>query len=384
MAPYRTIDLGRFPFRRGGELPSLTLAYETWGTLAPAKDNAILLATGLSPGSHAASTPENPAPGWWEAMIGPGKALDTNRHFVICFNSPGSCRGSTGPASVNPATGAPWRLSFPAVTVEEIATAGRALTRALGIERLHAVVGNSLGGMVSLAHAILFPGEAARLVSISAAAASGPFAIALRALQREAICRDPDWKGGDYPPERTPVNGMILARKLGMLTYRGLQEWDEKFGRHRKQGADAGALYGEFEVEGYLQYQAEKFAGQHGAGGPALDDSGATAGLDPAQSAFDANCYLYLSRAMDWFDAAEHGGGDLIAALKRIAARSLVIGVESDLLFPVRQQAALAEALREAGREVVYHHFPSVHGHDSFLVDINRFTPPLREFLDSP
>ncbi|HKC23182.1 MAG TPA: alpha/beta fold hydrolase, partial [Thermoanaerobaculia bacterium] len=216
----RSMRIARpFRFRRGGEIPEMTLAYETWGELSASKDNALLLTTGLSPGSHARSTPENPAAGWWEEMIGPGRPIDTDRWFVVCNNSLGSCHGSTGPASIDPRTGDPYRLAFPELSVEDIASSSRDLLKELGVDRLGAVVGPSLGGMTALAYALLHPDEIERLVMISAASAASPFAMALRSIQREAIRSDPDWKGGGYAPGRGPKRGMGLARKLGVVTY---------------------------------------------------------------------------------------------------------------------------------------------------------------------
>jgi homoserine O-acetyltransferase len=354
---YRTMRLpGPVLFKRGGELPEATLAYEIWGELSPARDNALLLTTGLSPGSHARSTPENPAAGWWEEMIGPGRPIDTDRWFVVCNNSLGSCHGSTGPASIDPRSGEPYRLSFPTLSVEDIASSSRALLLELGIERLGAVVGSSLGGMTALAYALLFPSEVERLVTISAASAASPFAVALRSIQREAIRNDPAWDGGRYAPGRGPRKGMALARKLGVVTYRSPEEWKARFGRRRVDGAKE-PFGAEFEVEAYLQSHAERFV-----------------------PTFDANSYLYLSRAMDLFDASELGAS-LEDALARVAARVLVIGVESDILFPIEQQRALAEAFRAAGMQPTFAALPSVQGHDSFLIDLPRFGPVIADFL---
>ena len=359
-APHRSIRIARpFHFRRGGEIPELTLAYETWGTLAPAKDNALFVFTGLSPGSHARSSPQNPAPGWWEEMIGPGRPIDTDRWFVVCANSLGSCHGSTGPSSVDPRTGTPYRLRFPELSLEDIAAASHELLAELGIPRLGAVVGPSMGGMTALAYALLFPGEVDRLVTLSAASAASPFAIALRSIQREAIRSDPDWLGGDYPLGHGPNKGMALARKLGVVTYRSALEWNARFDRHRVGARPAEPFGTEFEVEAYLQSHADRFV-----------------------AGFDASSYLYLSRAMDWFDAAEHGTS-LEDALSRVGAkRVLVVGVETDLLFPLHQQRALADAFVAAGRDALFVPLPSVQGHDSFLIDLPRFGPVVRDFLE--
>jgi homoserine O-acetyltransferase/O-succinyltransferase len=349
-----------FPMRRGGALQGVEIAYETWGDAAFRDDNAVLIFTGLSPSAHAASSPEDLSPGWWEDMIGPGRPIDTRRFFVICVNSLGSPFGSTSPASINPATGKPYRLSFPVLTVEDIARAGHEVAASLGVRKLAAVVGPSLGGMTVLAYCALFPNETRSIVSISAAARSQPFSIALRSLQREMIRRDPAWNEGNYSTDAVPVQGMRLARKLGMITYRSAKEWQQRFGRERasverKPGDPFGI---DFEVESYLENHATKFTGQ-----------------------FDPNCYLYISRAMDLFDLADHGGS-VVEALRRFTVeRALVMGVETDLLFPIDQQQELAEALSAGDREVEFARLDSLQGHDSFLVDMDRFRPVIAEFL---
>jgi homoserine O-acetyltransferase len=346
--------------RRGGELPQVEMVYETWGTLSPQRDNALLITTGLSPSAHARSSAEDPSPGWWEEMVGPRLAIDTERFFVICVNSLGSPHGSTSPASIDPRTGAPYRMAFPVLAIEDIAISARETLRALGIPRLKALVGPSLGGMTALAYAMLFPDEVLNLVTISSATRSTPFAIAIRSVQREAIRSDPAWDGGNYAPPG-PVNGLRLARKLGLITYRSAREWRERFARERVESRDPkeGAFGIEFEVEAYLEAHARKFVGH-----------------------FDPNCYLYLSRSMDLFDAAEHGGS-VEAGLQRIrAAKVLVVGVETDFLFPLDQQEEIATILRQHGSDVTFAALPSVQGHDSFLVDYDRFSPVVRAFLD--
>jgi homoserine O-acetyltransferase len=349
-----------FEMRRGGVLHDVQVAYETWGDIGFCHDNAILIFTGLSPSAHAASSIEDPSPGWWEDMIGPGRPIDTRRFFVICVNSLGSPFGSTSPASINPATGKPYRLTFPVLTVEDIARAGHEVVTSLGIRKLAAVIGPSLGGMTVLAYCALFPGEVRSLVSISGAARSMPFSIALRSLQREIIRRDPLWQDGNYEQDSIPVQGMRLARKLGMITYRSAKEWQIRFGRERanverKPGDPFGI---DFEVESYLENHAAKFTGQ-----------------------YDPNCYLYVSRAMDLFDLADHGGS-VQAALKRFdVERALIMGVETDLLFPIEQQQELAEGLEGNGRQVTFSRLNSLQGHDSFLVDMDQFRPIIADFL---
>ncbi len=350
---------GTFHMLRG-VLPSPTIAYEQWGELNADRTNAVLIFTGLSPSAHAASSPADPSTGWWEDMLGPDKPIDTNRYFVVCINSLGSCFGSTGPASINPATGEPYRLTFPMLSVEDIANSGAALLNHLGIETLHSVVGASMGGMTALAFAMLHNQRARGLVSISSAARSLPFSIALRSLPRDLIRSDSDWQNGQYDFDNAPDSGMRLARKLGMITYRSSAEWTERFGRERATSEiDPGHPFGiDFEVESYLAAQAAKFTG-----------------------AFDANCYLYLSRAMDLFDAADHGGSVSKGLSMVKAQRALVIGVVSDFLFPVCQQQELAHGLEAHGIAVTYAELESIQGHDSFLVDMDRFRPVLADYF---
>src|SRR5512137_185239 len=348
--------------RRGGVIERPVVAYECWGRLNSSRDNTVLLFTGLSPPAHAASSAEDPTPGWWESMIGEGRPIDTRRYFVVCVNSLGSPFGSSGPASVDPETGRRYGIGFPEITVEDIARAGREALRTLGIERVAAVVGPSLGGMTVLAYCALFPDEVDSVVTISGAARANPFAIALRSLQREMVRSDPAWRGGNYEAGRGPRLGLRLARKLGTITYRSSDEWNQRFGRRRvpETAGISGDFRPQFEVEAYLEHQAQRFA-----------------------DLFDANAYLYLSRAMDNFDLSEHGGGSLAAAFAKFKVRrALVIGVETDMLFPIEQQREIADHLRAAGHaRVEYHAFPSLQGHDAFLVDLARFEPAIGGFL---
>jgi homoserine O-acetyltransferase len=343
-----------------GRLKDPVIAYETWGLQSRDRDNAVLIFTGLSPSAHVAASPEDPSAGWWEDMVGPDKPIDTNRYFVICINSLGSCFGSTGPASINPETGRPHRLSFPMLCVEDIARGGAEVVRSLGIDSLFATVGASMGGMTALAFCMLHPQLSRGLLSISSASRSLPFAIALRSLQREMIRKDPTWNGGNYAPGAGPITGMRLARKLGMISYRSAREWDIRFGRERatEEVLNEGPFRIDFEVESYLEAHANKFIG-----------------------AFDANCYLYLSRAMDLFDAADHGGS-VAAGLSRVQLdRALVIGVETDFLFPLHQQQELADGLKAVVPDLDFHILPSIQGHDSFLVDMDRFRPAIASFF---
>jgi homoserine O-acetyltransferase len=351
---------GRFEMRRGGHLDRPVIAYETWGELNAGRDNAILIFTGMSPSAHATSSPEDPSPGWWEEMVGPSRPIDTRRYFVICINSLGSCFGSTGPASPDPATGQPYGVTFPVLSLEDVAAGGRLVVEHYGIAQLHSVVGPSMGGMTAQAFVILHPGISRNVVLVSTAARALPFSIAIRSLQREMIRRDPAWEEGRYPAGAGPITGMRLARKLGMMTYRSAREWELRFGRERvageRQAGNAFAL--DFEVEAYLEAHALKFIGQ-----------------------FDANCYLYLSRASDLFDVADHGGSLQAGYAKVRAGRVLVVGVETDILFPIAQQREIAAALEAPGRDVQLVELPSLQGHDSFLVDMDRFRPVLAAFF---
>ena len=323
-------------------------------------ENAILLFTGLSPSAHAASSADDPSAGWWEDMIGSGLPLDTDRFFVVCINSLGSCFGSTGPASINPATRRRYGLDFPVLTLEDVAEGGFEVVKALGLKTLYATVGCSMGGMSALAFCVRHPELSRSLVSISAATRALPFSIAVRSLQREIIRRDSRWQDGNYDPDDPPLVGQRLARKLGMITYRSAEEWAQRFGRERTPaGGKVGDMFaGDFAVESYLEAHANRFSGQ-----------------------FDPNCYLYLSRASDLFDFAEHGGS-LAAGFRRLQLeRALVIGVETDILFPLHQQRELAAGLDDVAGDVTLEELPCLRGHDSFLVEMDAFRPVVSRFM---
>ncbi|TDR43201.1 homoserine O-acetyltransferase [Tahibacter aquaticus] len=350
-----------FPMKRGGQLHQACLAYETWGELSPARDNALLIFTGLSPSAHAASNAADDSPGWWEEMLGVGKYIDTGRWFVICVNTLGSCKGSTGAASIDPASGQPYRLDFPELTLEDAANAAYALVRSLGIEQLACLLGNSMGGMTALAYLALHPGAVRSHISISTAPQAQPFAIAIRSLQREAIRLDPQWNNGHYSDDSYPEAGMSIARKLGVITYRSAMEWVGRFARIRLESdqREEEPFGAEFQIESYLIGHARRFVRN-----------------------FDPNSYLYLSRASDWFDIGEYGRGGVADALGRIALQHvLVIGVETDILFPLSQQEEIAEGLRGGGAEVEFVALDSPQGHDAFLVDIVRFGAAIAQFL---
>lgn len=358
------------PFRlqAGGELWGGEVAVETYGHLSAARDNAILLFTGLSASAHAASHPGDTSAGWWEAMIGPGKALDTDRWFVISVNSLGSCFGSTGPASIDPATGQPYGGTFPELRVEDIARASQAAVDAFGIEQLAATIGCSLGGMTVLAHAVCFPGRSRAMVSISGAMAANAAAIATRSLQREIV-------GSLLREGAEPARvqqAMRWARKIGVLSYVGTELLEKRFGRDQTEPFSGRGSGTDFEVESWLEHLAQKFV-----------------------RSFDPWSYWMISRAMDLFDFAAHGQapeGDAVvhrhdpSDAARAAAylhleRSLVVGVREDLLFPVQQQRDLATVLDAAGLRTDYVELASPYGHDAFLTEHRLFTPVLAGFL---
>lgn len=361
--PSKTVQFdGKFVMHRGGHLESPTIAYETWGELNNKRDNAIIIFTGLSPSAHAASSPVNPSAGWWEDMIGSGLPLDSDRYFIICINSLGSCYGSTGPASTDPASGKPYRLTFPTLSLEDVAEGGYEVVRQLGIESVHTTIGCSMGGMSALAFCIRHPELGGRLLSISSAARALPFSIAIRSLQREMIVKDAKWAGGDYASNDPPVTGQRLARKLGMMTYRSPREWEQRFGRERislEMHSDE-MFFGDFAVESYLENHANRFTGQ-----------------------FDANCYLYLSRASDLFDLAEHGGSIQSGFSKLALDSAMVIGVTTDLLFPLRQQRELVEGFSANVADVEFVELDCIKGHDSFLVEMDAFRPVISGYFES-
>jgi homoserine O-acetyltransferase len=353
----------------GGELVGAEVAVETYGTLNPARDNAILVFTGLSASAHAAAHPLDPSPGWWDGMIGSGRALDTDRHYVVVVNSLGSCFGSTGPASVNPLTGEVYGGDFPEMRVEDIARASQAAVDALGIDTLLAVVGCSLGGMTVLAHAAQFPGRARGLVSISGAMAANAAAIATRSLQREMV--GTLLKAG---ADRLLVEqAMRWARKIGVLSYVGTDLLEQRFGRDQTEPYAGRGSGTDFEVESWLEHLAQKFVRQ-----------------------FDPWSYWTISRAMDLFDFGafgvaagsdglrHRGATDTAAAARTLQLeRALVIGVREDLLFPVDQQREMGQVLGEAGVDCEYVELCSPYGHDAFLTESALFTPVLTDFLSS-
>jgi homoserine O-acetyltransferase len=343
----------------GGSLPEVTVAYETWGALSPARDNAVLITTGLSASSHVARHRPDDDEGWWDEMVGPGRPIDTDRFFVVCSNILGGCFGTTGPASHDPRTGRPYGMHFPTITPEDMVNVQARLIEHLGISRLRGVLGSSLGGMLALQMAALHPERVRSAAGIATPGRAYSFSIAWRAVQRWMVMNDPRWNGGDYPPGEGPSQTLTLARAVGMLSYRSPQEFDKRFGRDFN-GVNPFDLSGHFEVESYLLHNAAKFGRR-----------------------FDANCYLYLARAMDLFDLGR-GAPSYPEGVARIRCPTLIVGFTSDLLFPVAQQREVAGLLRERQRPVRYVEFETVHGHDAFLIDIERLGAELTAFLEDP
>jgi len=366
----------------GRELHPIQIAYETYGTLSPARDNVILVCHALSGDAHAAgfakaataaSTRDGFAAddrdgasgkslGWWDGMIGPGKAFDTDRFFVVSTNLLGGCRGTTGPSSINPATARPYGSDFPVITVADMVRTERAFLDELGIERLAAVAGGSLGGMQAFEWAILYPDQVDSIVAIASTPAIQPQGIAWNAIARNAIMADPDWQGGHYyGTGRKPDAGMGIARMVGHITYLSAQSLGAKFGR-RLQFADDiryTITEPEFQVENYLRYQADSFVKR-----------------------FDANTYLYTSRALTYFDLArQYGKGSLVDAVRNVSARTLLIAFSSDWLYPPAGSEELAAALQTLGKDVELHIIDAPYGHDCFLLEEARQTPMVQQFL---
>ncbi|HVS25190.1 MAG TPA: homoserine O-acetyltransferase [Gammaproteobacteria bacterium] len=370
------------PLDCGLTLRSVRVAYETYGKLSPARDNVILVCHALSGDAHAAGYSSAPLEagtrdgfraeerdvgkgaslGWWDGMIGPGKAFDTDEFYVVSTNLLGGCRGTTGPSSPNPATGRPYGSDFPVITVADMVRTERALLRELDIPRLAAVSGGSLGGMQALEWAVSYGDEVAAIIPIASTHALQPQGVAWNAIARNAITADPSWQGGHYyGTGRAPTAGMGVARMLGHITYLSAPALDTKFGRRLQFADDIRYVLTEpeFEIESYLRHQAESFVKR-----------------------FDANTYLYMSRALSYFDLArEHGEGSLEAAVRDVTARTLLIAFSSDWLYPPSGSEELAAALRARGKRVELEVIDAPYGHDCFLLEEARQTPMIRDFL---
>ncbi|MCJ1375974.1 hypothetical protein MMC20_007212 [Loxospora ochrophaea] len=407
----------------GGVLPQFNVAYETWGSLNKPKNNAILLYTGLSASSHAHSTEANSRPGWWERFIGPGAPLDTNKYFIICTNVIGGCYGSTGPSSTDPADGQPYATRFPILTMEDMVRAQFRLLDELGIKRLYASIGSSMGGMQSLAAGVLFPERVGKVVTVSGCARSHPYSIAMRHTQRQVLMMDPNWARGFYYGRVPPHVGMKLAREIATVTYRSGPEWEQRFGRRRADSSQRPALCPDFLIETYLDHAGEKFSLEYDANSllyvsKAMDlfDLGRQHQMQMSQlrqhnqekyasgersSATDSSCNLTLpshpyqeqsSEAQPHPSAYSSSSQatpptDLVRGLSALRDHpTLVMGVASDILFPAWQQREIAETLRAAGNRSVTHvelgEDTSLFGHDTFLLDLEHIGGNIRLFLD--
>jgi homoserine O-acetyltransferase len=330
----------------GVTLAPVECAYETYGELNAAKSNGILVTHAFSGDAHAGGEG-----GWWTNMIGPGKGFDTDKYFVICANVLGGCRGTTGPGSVNLVTGCPWGMSFPAITIADMVRLQKKLIEPRGIQRLLAVAGGSMGGMQALEWAVQYPDNVLAALPIATTARHSAQQIAFNEVGRQAIMADPDWQSGNYYERRPPARGLAVARMVGHITYMSDESMREKFGR-RLRSSD------EFEVESYLKYRGYKFVDR-----------------------FDANSYLYITRAMDTYDLTQHGS--LPSLFENIPTRFLVISFTSDWLYPSYQSLEIVSALRSRNCDVAYVNLAAVYGHDSFLVDVKEQTEIVRGFLAS-
>jgi homoserine O-acetyltransferase len=361
---------GSFALEMGGVIAPLDVEYETYGELAPARDNVVLVFHALSGDAHVAGWDASAEemgrswrrkkPGWWDAIVGPGKAIDTDRFHVLCANVLGGCNGATGPSSINPATGRPYGLSFPMVTVGDWVRMHALLLERLGIERLHTVVGGSLGAQQAIEFALAYPGRVARCIGLAASPRLSSQGLAFNTVGRYCIMNDPAFRGGDYYGGPLPASGLAAARMLAHITYLSEEGMDEKFGRKLWEKERYQGGFGiEFAVESYLEYQGRSFVDR-----------------------FDANSYLYITRAMDYYDAAvAWGGGDLVKACARIEARVMIVSFTSDWLYPPDACREFATALAANGKPVTYINVPSNFGHDAFLVEIEKVSRLLRGFL---
>jgi homoserine O-acetyltransferase len=349
--------------RSGAELPSYEIAYETYGTLNAARSNAVLVCHALNASHHVAGFYEEDKSniGWWDNLVGPGKPLDPRRFFIVGTNYIGSCFGSTGPASINPATGKPWGADFPVVTVEDWVEAQARLADGLGIERFAAVIGGSLGAMQALQWTLSYPERVRHSIVIAAAAKLTPQNIAFNEVARQAIMTDPDFHGGHYYEKGVvPTRGLRIARMIGHITYISGEAMAEKFGRALRRGQPGFDFDIDFEIESYLRYQGDKFS-----------------------SYFDANTYLRITKALDYFDPAADYGGDLGAALARAKAAFLVVSFKSDWRFTPARSREMVRALLDNRRIVSYLEIDAPGGHDAFLLEDERYHAGLRSYFSN-
>ena len=356
-----TYTFDSLPLQYGSQFGPVTLAYETWGTLNAEGNNAILITHALTGNSHAhdAERPDDTKIAWWNPLIGPGRPLDTSRYFVICSNILGGCYGSTGPSSIDPRTGSRYGMSFPVITIRDMVQAQRRLVDYLGVRQLAMVAGGSIGGQQALEWAVLYPERVQRVAVVAATAALTAQAIAFSEVERQAIMADSYWQSGDYEPGQGPNAGLAIARMLAMITYQSEEAMELRFARRPVQQRFAASpsrvpdLGKRFNVENYLFYQGEQLARR-----------------------FDANSYLYISRAMDLYDVSEEYPS-LEAALRRIRSKALFIGIRSDFLFPAAHVCWLADKVRSLGGNATYIELDSPHGHDAFLKEWGQMTAAL-------
>ncbi|WP_347302312.1 homoserine O-acetyltransferase [Croceibacterium sp. TMG7-5b_MA50] len=355
------------PLDSGQVLHGVTIAYETYGTLAPDRGNAVLVPHALTGDQHLASQhPITGKPGWWARMVGPGKPIDTDRFFVICANVIGSCMGSSGPSAPHPDDGLPYGMRFPVITIRDMVRGTIGLLDALGIERLHGVVGGSMGGMQALSLAANFPDRAGRIMAIATTARHSAQNIAFHEVGRQAIMADPDWQGGEYyGTGRSPDKGLSVARMAAHITYLSEAGLTGKFGRRyqaRLDGTAGGRSFGfdaDFQVESYLRHQGLAFTDR-----------------------FDANSYLYITRATDYFDLAEEHGGRLADAFAGTRARFCVVSFDTDWLYPTAESRAVVHALNAAAAAVSFVELSAPYGHDSFLLDVPALDRVVKGFLE--
>jgi len=351
---------GEMPLECGQKLGPITLAYETYGQLSPARDNAVLIVHALSGDAHAAgwNSPDDSKPGWWDIVIGPGKPFDTTKYFVISSNIIGGCKGSTGPSSINPATGRPYGLTFPMVTIPDMVRAQKALLEHLGVRRLLSISGGSMGGFQVLEWAVRYPECVASAIPIATCARLSAQGIALNEVGRQAIMADPNWRGGDYYGHEPPAAGLAIARMVGHITYLSDKQMHAKFGRRLQDRKELGFDFKtEFQVESYLRYQGDSFVRR-----------------------FDSNSYLYITKAMDYFDL--HGlRGSLVAAFEGVRAEFLVISTSSDWLYPTYQSKEIVKALKANGVPTTFMELASDYGHDAFLIPNEHLAGAITGFL---
>jgi len=350
------------PLDSGEELGPIQLAYETYGQLNSEKSNAILISHALSGDAHASScqSQTNENPGWWDDCIGPGRAFDTDKYFVICSNVLGGCRGSTGPSSINLRTNKPYGLSFPVVTISDMVRAQRHLIDYLGIDTLLAIAGGSMGGMQVLQWTVSYPERVYSALPIATTARHSPMLIAFSEVGRQAIYADPNWNGGDYYDGPRPNAGLAVARMVGHITYLSETSMHQKFGRRLRKRERFGYDFDtDFEIESYLRYRGNKFTER-----------------------FDANSYLYVTKAMDYFDIS-NGHGDLVTAFAKSADITyLVVSFTSDWLYPTYHSKELVGVLTAVGADVSYCNVQSSWGHDAFLLEVETMTSMISNFLD--